>query len=105
MLKHKKYNSASKALFNLHWLPIAYRIQYEIMMLIHKCLKGMAPKYLCDLLTINNSGRHLRNCNRRLIVPYVKNEAHVARSFSVIGPRIWNNLPESLRMELNMENF
>ena len=43
VLKRKKYSSSTQALLDLHCLPIASRIKYKILMLVHKCLKGQAP--------------------------------------------------------------
>ena len=42
-------------LCHLHWLPISYRIKFKILLLTFKCLYGLAPNYLIDLISIKNT--------------------------------------------------
>ena len=46
VLNKSKYDSATQALKELHWLPIKFRIIYKILTLVYKSLKGGVPKYL-----------------------------------------------------------
>ena len=46
--------------FSRHWLPISIRIRLEILMVKFKCLNGLGPLYLCDLLEIYIPSRTLR---------------------------------------------
>ena len=46
-----KYDSSTRCLAELHWLPIQQRIEIKIISLVHKSLHGLAPQYLVDLLT------------------------------------------------------
>ena len=46
----KRREHISPKLMELHWLKVKYRIQYKIYMLTYKCLKGMAPQYLIEML-------------------------------------------------------
>ena len=38
------------ALRELHWLPIAERIDFKLCLLVHKVLVGHAPQYIADLI-------------------------------------------------------
>ena len=49
-LGHDKSTSSTKALFDLHWLPVTQRIDFKVATMVFKCLKGEAPKYLCELI-------------------------------------------------------
>ena len=40
ILKRGRYDSASEALRTLHWLPVAYRCQFKVACLVHRCLMG-----------------------------------------------------------------
>ena len=40
----------SATLFDLHWLPIRYRITFKICILTYQACHRTAPSYLCDLL-------------------------------------------------------
>ena len=33
------------------WLPVCLRIDFMIVLLVFKALNGLAPAYICDLLT------------------------------------------------------
>ena len=37
-------------LWQLHWLTIAWRIDFKLAVLVYKCLHGLAPSYLADEL-------------------------------------------------------
>ena len=103
--KRSKFSSVTKALFDLHWIPIAYRIKFKVLMLVHTCLKGHAPQYLSNLICVYQNKNNIRNSSRKLIVPSVHNKTFTARSYSVLGPKWWNGLPEKISDELNIDNF
>ena len=44
-------DSITACLMELHWLPIKYHIQFKILTLTHKCLQGLGPMYLRNLIT------------------------------------------------------
>ena len=94
VLKHSKYSSSTKCLTELHWLPVKARTEFEIALIIYKCLNGNALKYLKDLLVLNElSGHNLQSHTpdlKTLIVPSVHNKTFAACSISVI----WTNLLE-----------
>lgn len=48
--------------FPPHWLPICYRIKFKILLLTFKCLCGLAPNYLINLISVKKQSRyHLRS--------------------------------------------
>ena len=64
VLGMKKHDSATAALTRLHWLLIRARIDFKILILVHKCLSGNAPGYLTDLLVplgVNHEGLGCNN--------------------------------------------
>ena len=96
--KHQSY-SASECLKQLHWLPIKSRIIYKVLTIVFKCRHGMAPKYLQDLLEAKENRRQgLKSNNKQLLkVPTTTRKTFADRSFSVKGPKLWNDLPDSIR--------
>ena len=46
VLGRSKYESSSKCLEELHWLPIQYRITFKVVTLVFRCIHGLAPSYL-----------------------------------------------------------
>ena len=58
VLNCSEYSSSTKCLIELHWLPVKTRIEFKIALIIYKCLKDNAPKYLKDLLILNKLSGH-----------------------------------------------
>ena len=50
----------SPLLRGLHWLPVKARIEFKILLITFKAIHGLAPKYLCELLTFKSSLYNLR---------------------------------------------
>ena len=93
-------SSATEARKVLHWLPIKYRVQYKILILVHKCIKGEAPTYLIDLIKeqpISRQGLPSASRLHHLQIPATKHTIFADHSFSVSGPRLWNSLPDSIK--------
>ena len=82
-----------------HWLPIRERIIFKTCLIVHKCLLGVAPLYLQNMIKINSSNR-----TRYLVQPLFRT-SFAERSFSRIGPKLWNLLPLSIRGEENTDIF
>ena len=75
VLNRKRSDSATEALKELHWIPIRLRITFKLLMVVHRCLHGNAPKYLKDLLIrMPAPERNLRSSTdtERLIIPRTK---------------------------------
>ena len=92
----------------LHWLPINFRIQFKILLLTFKCLHGLAPQYLSDLLTIVKHSRYnLRsNSSILLVPPSAKCKITLGdRAFQSAAPKLWNRLPRELRDMSSAEAF
>ena len=87
VLCKSKYESSQESLWELHWLSIHRCIQHKVLTLVYKCMNGLAPDYLINLL-IHPNGRSLRSDNiyQRLIIPQTKRKTFADRSFSVMGP-------------------
>jgi len=86
---------------DLHWLPVPERIIFELCTIILKCLHQTAPQYLQELcvpVTASTSRRHLRSAaGGDLQVLAWRTSSFGPRSFAACAPKLWNNLPSSLR--------
>ena len=107
VLKCNTIDSATKSLRDLYWLPIRERIVFKMLTLTYKCLHDKAPDYLKNLLVLHPSTSQYRSSKMsyRLIVPFITRQTFAARSFSVAAPRLWNNLPNSLKDSTSIEQF
>ena len=51
VLNLRPRDHVTPSLLELHWLPIAERIDFKLCLLVHKALDGHAPQYIADLIT------------------------------------------------------
>ena len=98
----RKRDHITPILADLHWLPVAARIDYKIALLTFKTLVLRQPSYLHELIHIRQPARSLRSSTQvnRLHV----NIAHTSfgsRAFSHAAPAVWNSLPEELTNDLS----
>ncbi len=57
----RKWSSISPVLAALHWLPVDFRIQYKVLIMVFKGLHGLAPEYISCLLQQHCVTRPLRS--------------------------------------------
>jgi hypothetical protein len=80
----------------LHWLPVRSRIDFKIATLTSRCVHGLAPSYLAELVIIHKpkrSGLWSETDMLKLVVPPARKERWGERAFFCCAPRIWNALP------------
>ena len=102
----KKYEHITSSLIDLHWLPVEYRIVYEILLLVYKAINGLSPSYISNLLSVCSSSYSLRSCSNKLLqVPRSKLKSYGDRRFSIAGPKLCNGIPASLRNTDSLDSF
>ena len=76
-------------------------IRFKTCALVHKCLHGLAPSYLIDMIGLvakEPGWRHLRSAaHGDLVVPASRTKTLGPRAFAISGPDSWNNIPVALR--------
>ena len=103
-----KFESASSALKQLHWLPIRQRIEQKVLTLVYKSVVDRTgPKYLQSKFVRFEQDRNLRSNAKihRLKQPKTKFKTFADRAISVAGPRLWNNLPDHIKACESIEAF
>jgi len=108
VLDLKPHDRVTPALQELHWLPVAERIQYKMCLIVHKSILGHTPVYISDLLT-SVAGVPARSALRAsssgdLVVPRTRRRIG-DRAFSVVTPRAWNRLPTQLKLFRSTPSF
>ena len=101
-------DSITECFRELHWLSVRAQIHFKILVLVYKCLWGNAPKYLKNLITLNEVNRQGLRFERkidRLIIPFTKYKTFAARSFALAGPTLWNCIPEGIKLSNSIEQF
>ena len=94
-----KFDHITPTLMRLHWLPVKHCVIFKIVLLVYKALHGLAPKYICDMLTYKQSSNYsLRSDEQVLLhVPTTRRKSFGDRAFSKAGPTLWNLLPYEIR--------
>jgi len=108
VLDLKPRDRVTPALQELHWLPVAERIQYKLCLLVHKSLLGHMPEYTSDVLTpvakIPGRSALRTSSHGDLIVPRTRRRIG-DRAFSVAAPLAWNKLPTELKLLRSTDSF
>ena len=89
----RDHHSMSRAMMELHWLPVDKRIEYKLLLYTYKAWHRLAPGYLCDLVVPYKSRRVLRSAESNLLtVPPGKPGKYRSRSFVSASANLWNSL-------------
>src|SRR6218665_1577158 len=92
----------------LHWLPVSFRIEYKLCLLVFLSLHGAAPEYLrdCCIWTHSSaSGLRLRSLEKTDLRVRRMRTHFGDRAFSAAGPRCWNSLPPAIRLADSVDSF
>ena len=104
---NKRKLSITPYLKKLHFLPVKVRIDFKIALLAFKCLNGLAPKYLQDLIKLKQPNDSLRSSTDifTLAFPAMEKLEYRRRKFSIAAPTVWNKLPMNLRNLTSIDKF
>ncbi len=79
---------------SLHWLPVAYRIQFKILTLTYRALHGQASTYVAELLhPYSSTCSHRSNMLNLLSVPCTRLKTCGDQAFEAVAPKLWNAYP------------
>ena len=84
-----KFSHITPALHELHWLPVSLRIDYKILLSTFKCIYGLAPTYLSDLIGIKSNSLYNLRSTSKLLLDHPKEKMLTtlgARSFLAAAP-------------------
>ena len=106
LTKTRRRAHITPVLKSLHWLPVSFRIDFKVLLLVYKSLHSHAPEYITDMLSRYTPSRSLRSSSTELLtVPKARTKRHGEAAFSFYAPNLWNTLPEYLRMAETVETF
>ena len=108
--KSRKYDSASAALHQLHWLPMKQRIFFKIASVAHRIVSGDAPRYFTELVVKKESLRatRLSASGTQLSCPKFQRprlKTYGDRCFYAGCISVWNTLPPTLRSITSLKSF
>ncbi len=97
LTRTRMYDHISPVLSTLYWHYSQYS-DFKILLITYKALNGLAPQYLSELLSQYSHSHPLRSQNSgHLIIPRISKSTAGGRSFSYLAPKLWNNLPNTVR--------
>ena len=89
-------------------MNVIERRDYFGALIVFKCIRGMAPTYISDCITICNEVAIRDPRNLTLInlvtLPYATLDIF-KNSFAYRGPFIWNALPDNIRKCVTLSGF
>ena len=93
----------------LHWLPVQFRIQFKLIIITFKVIKGQGPMYLQELVRLQQSGAYsLRSSNKGLMlqIPNVISKKTLGDcAYMCAAPKLWNSLPYHVHNENDFNKF
>ncbi len=105
LTRTRKYEHITPVLRSLHWLPVTFRIDFKVLLLVYKSLNGIGPKYMADMLTEYKPNRPLRSLgSSQLEIPRVHTKQGES-AFSYYAACSWNQLPEEIRCAKTLATF
>jgi hypothetical protein len=105
VLRRGKYERITPALKELHWLPVAQRVDYKLASLVFGVKTTGQPQYLRDLLVDYVPVRILRSSTKNLICTDRPSSVLASRGFRASAAAVWNGLPEELRTVAEYDRF
>ena len=85
------------AMRELHWLPVTFRVQYKLCLVVHSSVNGCSPEYITDvLIPMSSLQRRVTprsSTSGSFDVPRTRT-VFGERAFSIAGPAAWNKLPK-----------
>ncbi len=102
LTRTRKSEHITPVLRSLHWLPVTFRIDLKVLVLVYVSLNGLGLKYIADMLTEYKPNRALRSVGSRNT-----KGSHKTResAFSYFAARSWNQLPEEIRCAKTLATF
>ena len=102
--KTRKFEHIPLALDEIKWLPVNKQLHYTDTVMTFRCMKGLAPTYLCESLRRRKSIHHHNTGNREsLDIPPSKTKSG-QRRFLHRAVTIWNNLDKDFK-QLSLTSF
>ena len=103
--RRPRHEHITPVLENLHWLPVQQRIMFKVVLFVFKCLNGLAPPYLAELITVKENSCSCQLRSDGCLQEKKTNNKFGDRAFSICGPVLWNRLPKSMKEINSLDKF
>jgi len=89
----------------LGWLSLQSRRDFHKSVMVYKCRYGLAPDYLNDRFSTNDSNHSHNTRNASQLRATKTRTAYYQRSFTVSGQQLFNNLPRNIQNCSTLPSF
>ena len=102
----KKYDHVTPIFKKLKWLPVETKYFYDICVLVFKIRHNLLPEWVFSLPTVEQVRSDIVNTRHQgsLYIPRTRTDTG-ARNLNVIGPTLWNQIPNDTRNCQTMRTF
>ena len=99
------HDHITPVLRGLHWLLVASRIHFKVLVLAYLCVNGLAPTYLAERLHIRTPDGRLRKDYAPTLHQCITKKSIGESAFGTTAPRLCNSLPADIRNSKTLNNF
>ena len=95
-------------LYQLHWLPVKYCIEFKILLFTCKAIHGMALNYICKLISQKSSTRYSLRSTQRILLQIPSGKILLTlgeRTFCYGALNLWNNLLGKIPNLFSLSSF
>lgn len=102
-----KFDHITPALIDLHWLPVTFRVQFKLLLLVYKSLHNQSPSYITDLLSVKPAANYALRSSAKslLLVPKVNCSTLRDWAFAHAALVLWNSLSVTIRSRSSLAIF
>ena len=101
----RQFDHITPVLKELRWLPVTSFLKYTLKVLSFKCVKGLAPRYLCHRFKTRDCIHdHNTRYKKNLKIPAYKSSSGQC-TFLCRIMSFWNSLPHEIRERDNPSIF
>ncbi|MGL5102553.1 MAG: hypothetical protein ACRC6N_08445, partial [Plesiomonas sp.] len=86
-------------------LPVTFRINFKVLLVVYKSLNGLGPKYISDMLIEYKPIRLLRSSGSSQLEITRVHSKQGESAFSHYATHNWNLLPEDIRHSPTLDTF
>ena len=106
IISHSPYRAHTKPLFSrLHIFNIYEMFKFQVAIFMYSCHNNQLPVSLLECFRLNKSiHEHNTRSANNFHLPHVRTSLH-KKSLFFIGPQIWNQLPERIRISQSLDVF
>ena len=109
IFREQKFCHITPLIYELHWLPIRYKIEFKILLITFKILNFLAPTYVSSLISLGLQTKYnLRNSGGKLLLSYPRFKPKATLgdgSFTCATPKLWNALQFDIRSTSTVSIF